>query len=218
MEPRNEHPPAPASLELDAINRRAELEGTAAAEMARAPGNIAAVAGDLDELKDVNDTEGHASGDEYIKTCRDVLQASVRHPDDRDPGQYRGDIIAERRAIHTSGDEYWIILRGVSTQEGVDAFIKRMQAVLDDYGIGISMGGRVHRPGETVADIRDDADALMQANKMERTLAKYSLTPEKEAAFKEHIVAIRELGVASLRVAQKVVDALDWRDEPDRRR
>jgi diguanylate cyclase (GGDEF)-like protein len=42
------------------------------------------VAWDLDGLKQVNDQQGHAVGDAYIRNFADALQASVRkHSDDR---------------------------------------------------------------------------------------------------------------------------------------
>lgn len=82
------------------------------AEVARLPGYFATIAIDLDELKDVNDTEGHVSGDQYLWTARAVLQASMRHPGDDEPGHRTGDLLAEGRALHVHGDEYWVILRG----------------------------------------------------------------------------------------------------------
>jgi hypothetical protein len=51
-----------ANREAGAINKRAELEAMVKAEVVQLPGRFAAIALDLGELRDVNNTEGHASG------------------------------------------------------------------------------------------------------------------------------------------------------------
>lgn len=201
----------PDTGELDAINRRAELEAIVQSEMVSAPGFFAVVAIDLDELKEINDSENHASGDAYIITARDVLQAYVRQPNPQDPDYREGDVIVEGRTIHTNGDEYWVIIRNVNLQEQVSAFIERMQEILDDYGIGASMGGRVHIPGEHVSDLLNDADNLMHNNKLQRALIEYKLTLEQEVAFRAGVAVITSLGI-SLRNASKLLEALDMRD------
>jgi diguanylate cyclase (GGDEF)-like protein len=201
-----------ANREPAPINKRAELEGLVQAEAVQLSGCFAAIAIDLDELKDVNDTEGHASGDEYLRTARAVLQASVRHPGDAEPAHATGDLLAEGRALHVHGDEYWVILRHVSTEQQVQAFITRLKEVLDDYGIGASMGGRVHEPGESVGDLLADADELLYQDKMARALSAHRLTAEEEEQLRRCQEVIRRLGFTSLRSAQKYYTAMGWRD------
>lgn len=201
-----------ANREPAPINQRAELEGLVQVESIQLPGYFAAIAIDLDELKDVNDTEGHAAGDEYLRTARAVLQASVRHPDDTEPGRTSGDLIAEGRALHVHGDEYWVILRHVSAEQQVQAFITRLKALLDDYGVGASMGGRVHVPGERVGDLLADADELLYQDKMARALSAHRLTANEEEQLRRCHEVIRQLGFTSLRSAQKYYAAMTWRD------
>jgi diguanylate cyclase (GGDEF)-like protein len=202
-----------AGREAAPINKRAELEAMVQAEAGQLPGYFAAVAIDLDELKNVNDTEGHASGDAYLQTARDVLRASVRHRSDTEPGhEASGDLIAEGRALHVHGDEYWVILRHVSTQQQVQAVVARLQEVLDDYGIGASMGGRVHAPGERIGDLLADADALLYRDKMARALNAHRLTAAEELQLRRCQEVILRLGFTSLRSAQKYYSAMHWRD------
>lgn len=210
-----------AAPEISPINRRPELEGIVQAEIDVATGRFAAIAIDLDDLKEVNESEGHDNGDKYIKTARDVLQALIGQPDDQDDEVRQAGTIIEGRAVHLAGDEYWVVLYGVKTQAQVDAFIARMKAVLDDYGIGASMGGRVHRPGEEVEDMLANADDMLYEDKMQRVLDKHRLSILEEALLLEHALAIRRiLGEVSLRTVQKYFDAMKWRDDGmhDRRR
>ena len=201
-----------ADREPSPINKRVDLEAMVQAEATQPPGGFAAIAIDLDDLKDVNDTEGHASGDEYLRTARAVLQASVRHPDDAEPGRAAGDLLAEGRALHVHGDEYWVILRHVSTEHQVQTFITRLKVILDDYGIGASMGGRVHAPGESVGNLLADADELLYQDKMARALSSHRLTAAEEDQLRCCHEVIRRLGFTSLRNAQKYYAAMDWRD------
>jgi predicted signal transduction protein with EAL and GGDEF domain len=133
----------------------------------------------------------------------------VRHRSDTEPGHgASGDLIAEGRALHVHGDEYWVILRHVSTQQQVRAFVARLQEVLDDYGIGASMGGRVHVPGESIGDLLADADALLYQDKMARALNAHLLTAAQEQQLRRCQEVILRLGFTSLRSAQKYYAAM----------
>lgn len=72
------------------------------------PGDAVAIA-DLDHLKELNDTEGHAAGDELLKAFAAQLASSLRE----------GDV-----ASRLGGDEFLLVLRGVG--ENAEAIVARL--------------------------------------------------------------------------------------------
>jgi diguanylate cyclase (GGDEF)-like protein len=137
------------------------------------PGNFALLEMDIDGLKEVNDTYGHAEGDQFLQTVGEVIDDILREDDFFTPA-------------HKSGDEFSVILLNITTQEQVDAVKERIRGNLADYGIETAIGGRVHKIGETAKELSDAADALMYKDKLRRKKEKYN-TPEQ-------IAAIRRIG------------------------
>ncbi|MBV8593293.1 MAG: EAL domain-containing protein [Caulobacteraceae bacterium] len=94
---------------------------------------------DLDHFKDVNDTLGHAAGDELLKAVSRRLRAAVR----------RNDIIAR-----FGGDEFAIHLAGVATPAAAGRMAEKLKRVLRDpfqiHGqtihVGSSFGVDVYGP------------------------------------------------------------------------
>ncbi|WP_310619063.1 putative bifunctional diguanylate cyclase/phosphodiesterase [Flexibacterium corallicola] len=68
---------------------------------------------DVDKFKAVNDTYGHAAGDIFLQVIADRLRMVF------------GNYLVARLA----GDEFAVLIEGVSKREDVSALIKRMQAV-----------------------------------------------------------------------------------------
>jgi len=83
-----------------------------------------AVVLDLDLLKTVNDTEGHAAGDTYIRLAGSALSSSVRGHD----------VVAR-----LGGDEFAVLLRGCTEVEAVVA-VDRMYAALAEAKVAGSIG------------------------------------------------------------------------------
>ena len=85
---------------------------------------------DLDQLKTVNDTYGHAAGDRYIHRAARVLAATVR----------AGDVVAR-----LGGDEFGIIAVGASpTQAG--ELVTRLEDALRHAGIEACTGYAPYSP------------------------------------------------------------------------
>jgi diguanylate cyclase (GGDEF)-like protein/PAS domain S-box-containing protein len=107
---------------------------------------VAVVYLDLDDFKTVNDTLGHATGDDVLRTAADRLQRSVR----------RGDTVAR-----LGGDEFAILLEEEPARCEAVA-----QAVLDAFARPIVAGGRefvlTASIGVVVSDGAADADALIR--------------------------------------------------------
>jgi diguanylate cyclase (GGDEF)-like protein/PAS domain S-box-containing protein len=138
------------------LNRR-ELNARMGRILAHAPRgsmHLAVLYADLDGLKSVNDTFGHAAGDDLIVEAGRRIQAEVR--DD--------DIVARM-----GGDEFVIVLpeaRGVDDSMAVANKIRECLAqplTVDGYPvpIGISIGIALAQPGEESLDVVRRADAAL---------------------------------------------------------
>lgn len=117
-------------------------------ELDRTPGTVALLLLDLDKFKDVNDSLGHAAGDEVIREVGQRLDEAVRGPD---------------TAARLAGDEFVVVAR---VRDDVDAvrLAERLVAVI---GRPMPVRGRrlEIRPSvgvTTTSDPHADADALLR--------------------------------------------------------
>jgi len=149
-------------------------------------GNFGVIFFDLDYLKDVNDTEGHAAGDEYLNYA---AQALAETPLSDDLGLF---------TAHISGDEFVMIIFGINEQERLNTLTRRVQSGLDDLGISIAAGAKIHEVGETRSSMLGIADKHMYEDKIGRKLAQ--LSPEQKRAClqileiaTEHNLSLRDM-------------------------
>jgi diguanylate cyclase (GGDEF)-like protein len=114
---------------------------------------------DLDRFKAVNDTLGHAAGDELLRQVAVRLTSTVR------PGDTVGRL---------SGDEFAVLLPDVTGPADAAALAARVQACFAEpfrldgerVSMGTSVGTAVHTgPGGTVAELLRAADAAMYRHK-----------------------------------------------------
>jgi diguanylate cyclase (GGDEF)-like protein len=161
---------------LDAMNHRAShdaltglpnrvlfLERLQEALGARGPEeHVAVLFCDLDGFKEVNDTLGHAAGDELLGQVAERLRASVR------PNDTVGRL---------SGDEFAVVLPGVAGHDDAAALTGRLLGCFDepfrleagDIRIGTSVGVAVQADGIAVAEqLLRTADADMYRDKHSR--------------------------------------------------
>ena len=104
---------------------------------------------DLDNLKAINDTAGHASGDAYIRRFGEVLAATSR----------QGDFLAR-----IGGDEF-VMLAPRMTPGAAREFSYRLDAKLIQAGVSASVG---YASGTTPIDVGKlvaEADRVMYLNK-----------------------------------------------------
>jgi diguanylate cyclase (GGDEF)-like protein len=131
---------------------------------------VSILIGDLDNLKEVNDTHGHAAGDALLKSVADTIPECFR----------TDDLIA--RVV---GDEFVVLLPGVVEEEGQQV-PGRLNNCIDSFNqhhsllpIRISLGVVTGEQGTPLEIVLHEADLRMYAAKHARKekLALDHLTP-----------------------------------------
>lgn len=107
---------------------------------------------DLDRLKAVNDSQGHAAGDACLMTAATAIQRGLRDTD----------IVAR-----IGGDEFGLLL-GRCTTDDAPTVVARIEAELDAAGISGSIGWTAVTAAEDFAAAVERSDAAMYATKLDR--------------------------------------------------
>jgi len=107
---------------------------------------------DLDDLKHVNDTQGHAKGDELIHKTGQAMQQAIRKQD-----------IAAR----VGGDEFAVLCVECSLVDG-EALMERIKTALVLHPVDASLGIAVRKPSEGLSQAWEDADQSMYFCKRSR--------------------------------------------------
>ncbi|MBP7401455.1 MAG: GGDEF domain-containing protein, partial [Clostridia bacterium] len=142
-------------------NRRGFFEAAASLLSGQdnaSPGFLVVYA-DVDGMKGINDTYGHAEGDEAIRAAADVLCRA-----------FRGDDVVARMG----GDEFVVLAKNVS-EEHVPKIRERIETLLLEhdknsgkpYRLDISLGFSSHRPVKPVSleELLHDADLRLYQEK-----------------------------------------------------
>jgi diguanylate cyclase (GGDEF)-like protein/PAS domain S-box-containing protein len=124
-------------------------------EAARAHRPLIALFLDVDHLKAINDTYGHAEGDRALRLVAAALQAACRE----------SDIIGR-----LSGDEFAIVLAEAHEIDGLEGRVRREVAKAAEgttYPLSVSIGVAQCQPDEPfdLADLFERADQAMYADK-----------------------------------------------------
>jgi len=120
-------------------------------EMNRAP-DFAITILDVNDLKKVNDTQGHKAGDQYLRdACRVICTTFKRSP-----------------VFRVGGDEFAVLSQG-DDYERIEELIAQMDAHNEDAirngGIVIALGMARYDHEEKVAPVYEQADRRMYENK-----------------------------------------------------
>lgn len=100
---------------------------------------------DIDNLKIVNDSQGHQAGDEVIRRAAAVIESTSRS----------NDVVAR-----TGGDEFAVLTKGVS-EAGTDAFVRRLRIALNHAGVSASVGISSRTDVKSLTDAWNEADRAM---------------------------------------------------------
>jgi diguanylate cyclase len=131
------------------------------ARQGRAPGRVALLFVDLDDFKRVNDSFGHAAGDQILCRVAERLVAAVRE----------SDVVGRQ-----SGDEFAVLLGQILTDEEASAaaerILRELRRPIQLGGRSIVVGGSIGiavaagaGDGSTAEEILIQADAAMYAAK-----------------------------------------------------
>lgn len=159
---------------------------------------------DLDGLKKINDQQGHSAGDAHIQKAAYILQQNVRSGHDKRTdnthqvreadapllGRMSGKRTHESNATRTGGDEFIVIILGVSDQEALDKISLRLQQRLADSHIPASVGAAHHSDVHTPRGLLETADKRMYEDKERRKTGKYD---ETQATIARSIIRMAEL-------------------------
>ena len=137
----NKHAYAEREADLDAQIQAGELH------------ELGVVVGDLNGLKLVNDTQGHAAGDQLIRDACDLMCA----------------YFSRETVFRVGGDEFAVLLQGegyASMVQMVDAFNRKVEANIGAHAVVVSIGYATLEPtDQQVRDVFDRADRMMYDRK-----------------------------------------------------
>ena len=132
--------------------------------------------GDIDDLKPVNDVQGHAAGDELLREAAQVLEGCFRDMD----------IVAR-----VGGDEFVVLQIDAAAGEEAAA-LRRLEAAVAAanatpgraYELSLSLGAATFDPAEpcTLLELLQLADERMYAAKRARKAAKQAAASEPQEA------------------------------------
>jgi diguanylate cyclase (GGDEF)-like protein len=118
------------------------------------------ILGDLDNLKEINDNEGHAVGNDVLRRAGQILACAMRRED---------------RLARIGGDEFAVIT-SADTTDAVRALCDRLTAALGSERMSMSFGWALSpRDGKSPQLLFHAADERLYARKLLRR----SLTPAK---------------------------------------
>lgn len=146
--------------ELTGLANRRHVLGAAQKELdriAREPRPFSVLMLDVDHFKRVNDTLGHATGDEVLAGIAETLKLVVRAGDE--VGRF-------------GGEEFLVLAYGADTPMAERAAERMREAIAERTQVGVpkvtaSVGVATHVPGESLASLLARADAALYRAKNE---------------------------------------------------
>ena len=148
---------------VQALRRRAEADALtglghhasfhaslAPARRAKDEGRLAVLYIDVDHFKAVNDTAGHAAGDQLLLLLADCMRSALRDQD---------------RLFRIGGDEFAVLARVAAPDQAVRLAERLLSTVRQRTGATLSIGVAVAEPEESDVTLLSRADAAVYAAK-----------------------------------------------------
>ena len=159
----------------DSLNRRAFEQGVGL-EMARGTFGTVVIA-DLDNLKAVNDTYGHAAGDRLLRQCAELLRGTLRPYD---------------KLYRWGGDEFLLVIpsaRGIDVEQRLTEVLAKAQPIQvgnsrSSVRLEVSLGTADYTSAESLEGSIQIADEAMYRQKHTRKSPEHgirALTPASNA-------------------------------------
>ncbi|MEO0406015.1 MAG: GGDEF domain-containing protein [Cyanobacteria bacterium P01_A01_bin.135] len=114
------------------------------------------IAVDLDGMKRINDTQGHAQGDDVLRRAGQAIRSAVRQQD----------VVAR-----VGGDEFAVLCRDCDRLLGT-ALLRRIAAALRQSAVDASIGVAVSEVGQPLHLVWEEADRRMYSRKRHRKLSR----------------------------------------------
>ncbi|GIJ52357.1 hypothetical protein Val02_92430 [Virgisporangium aliadipatigenens] len=165
---------------LTGIANRAKFYDVAVGALREPGSNVALILIDLDGFKTVNDTLGHAAGDELLKVVAGRLTSAVR---------------AEDLVARLGGDEFAVMIRDVEPPGDAAVLAHRVEAALTGpatlagttVNIRGSAGVAISRGAQHLEELLHEADVLLyRAKAAGKALAAVGDDPECVATSRAH--------------------------------
>jgi diguanylate cyclase (GGDEF)-like protein len=158
----------------------------------RAPQTTAVLFADLDNFKTINDSLGHAAGDELLVVIARRLQESLRPSDS---------------ASRFGGDEFAILLEDIGTEARVMSACERIMASL---GAPVDIQGTTIDPGASIGVALSQgtsahADQLLR----DADLAMYSAKAAGKGTYRLYTTAMHTRAIVRLQLESDLAQALD---------
>jgi diguanylate cyclase (GGDEF)-like protein len=149
----------------------------------RSRGSVAALFLDLDGFKEVNDTLGHAVGDQLLRAVAQRLATTVRGSD---------------TLARLGGDEFVVLVDGLGYDAGPEVVAERMLDVLADpflldgredtpLTVTASIGIATAAPGSTAGDLVRNADVALYNAKAAGKNRSIVFAPEMQMALRDRV-------------------------------
>lgn len=146
---------------------------------------------DVDRLKIVNDTLGHAAGDDLL----------------RETGRRIGETVPDGCAFRISGDEFAVIVRGPDASETMPWVVDRL---LEAMHPPATCSGRQHRLTVTVGGaVFGEDGATVESLRQKADIALYHAKDANRGGFARFTVGLGEAAAMRLQAIRDVREALD---------